>query len=50
MNRVRMASAVALAIAVAGVTHAADPAPTSGPGWTGVTKPMEVITARQEIM
>jgi cytochrome c556 len=41
---------VVFAIATGGVTHAADPAPTGGPGWTGVTKPQEVITARQEIM
>jgi cytochrome c556 len=50
MHRVRIASAVVFAIAVGGVTHAADPAPTPGPGWTGVTKPADVITARQEIM
>jgi cytochrome c556 len=51
VNRVRMASAVLLAITSGGVALAADPAPTtSGPGWTGVTKVKDVIIARQELM
>jgi cytochrome c556 len=48
MNRVRIASVVLLGLS--GVTQAADPVPTAGPGWTGVTQPKDVITARQEIM
>ncbi len=33
-----------------GVTLAADTPPAAGPGWTGVTNPKDVITARQELM
>jgi cytochrome c556 len=33
-----------------GVSQAADPVPGNGPGWTGVTRVKDVITARQEIM
>ncbi|HUI61590.1 MAG TPA: cytochrome c [Steroidobacteraceae bacterium] len=35
-----------------GVAQAAAPTPTpgTGPGWTGVTNPQDVITARQELM
>jgi hypothetical protein len=36
--------------AITGVALAADPTPGQGPGWTGVTKPRDVITARQELM
>jgi cytochrome c556 len=36
--------------ALAGIALAADPVPGQGPGWTGVTKPKEVIAARQELM
>jgi cytochrome c556 len=40
--------------AVAAVALAANaapaPAPAAGPGWTGVTNPKDVITARQELM
>src|SRR5512143_753761 len=50
MNRVRLVSTALLAIAFGGVAHAADPAPTAGPGWTGVTRPQDVIAARQELM
>jgi len=61
MNRVRAASAVFLTVAVCGLTQAAgpDPAmsvgshnagPNSGPGWTGLTRPADVIAARQELM
>jgi len=33
-----------------GISQAADPVPGNGPGWTGVTRVKDVITARQEIM
>jgi cytochrome c556 len=37
--------------AIMGATAlAADATPGQGPGWTGVTKPKDVITARQELM
>ncbi len=39
-----------IAAAFAGVTLAADAVPGQGPGWTGITNPKEVITARQELM
>src|SRR4051812_36200771 len=42
---------LAIVMAVAGVALAADGATLAqGPGWTGVTKPKDVITARQELM
>jgi cytochrome c556 len=47
MNRSLMLVA---ALGLCGVVHAADPAPTGGPGWTGLTQPQQVIVARQEIM
>jgi cytochrome c556 len=50
MNRVRIAAAVLLAITSGGMTYAADPTPTGGPGWTGVTNVKDVIAARQELM
>jgi cytochrome c556 len=62
MNRFRTAIAVLLTVAVGGVTQAADPGPAgavpsgrasepaNAPGWTGLTQPKAVITARQEIM
>jgi len=33
-----------------GICRAADVAPGQGPGWTGITNPKAVITARQELM
>jgi cytochrome c556 len=36
--------------ALAGVALAADAAPDQGAGWTGITNPKDVITARQELM
>ena len=53
MNRHFIARAMlAAALALAGVALAADagPAPGKGPGWTGITNPKDVITARQELM
>jgi cytochrome c556 len=38
------------AVGLCGVVHAADPVPTGGPGWTGLTNPPAVIAARQELM
>jgi cytochrome c556 len=38
------------AIALAGVVLCAAAGPSDGPGWTGVTKPNEVIAARGELM
>jgi len=40
----------ATAVAFASITLAADPVPGKGQGWTGVTKPRQVIAARQELM
>lgn len=39
-----------LALALAASASAQEMAPTSGPGWTGLTRPSEVITARQTLM
>jgi len=52
MKRVFIARALlATAVALAGVALAADAAaPGKGPGWTGITNPKDVITARQELM
>jgi cytochrome c556 len=55
MKRQRTALvALGLAAAFAGIAVAANTsvpsAPTSGPGWTGLTKPLEVIHARQQLM
>jgi cytochrome c556 len=36
--------------ALVGLAHAASAGPGPGPGWTGVTHPKDVITARQELM
>lgn len=41
---------LAIAAALTGVALAADAGPGPGPGWTGITKPKDVITARQELM
>jgi cytochrome c556 len=35
---------------LAGLAYAASADPGSGPGWTGLTNPKDVITARQELM
>ena len=48
-STLRLAAAVA-AFSCVGVTQAANPVPTEGPGWTGVTQVKDVITARQELM
>ncbi|HUK03312.1 MAG TPA: cytochrome c [Steroidobacteraceae bacterium] len=40
----------ACAIALSGAVLAADSTPAPGPGWTGLTKPQDMITARQELM
>lgn len=40
-------------LAVLGAVYSAmadDPAPGDGPGWTGITSPMDVIAARQALM
>ena len=52
MRRVLIARALlATVAALAGVALAADAAaPGNGPGWTGITNPKDVITARQELM
>jgi cytochrome c556 len=51
MNLVRIMCVACLAAAFVDVGHAADPTPASGgPSWTGVTRPMDVIAARQELM
>jgi cytochrome c556 len=36
--------------AAAGLAYAASTEPGHGPGWTGITNPKDVITARQELM
>jgi cytochrome c556 len=49
------ATVIVVALALAAAAHAA-PAhvagalPGQGPGWTGITRPKDVITARQELM
>jgi cytochrome c556 len=43
-------AALALAAATTGAVLAADPAPTAGPGWTGLTEPEELIEAREALM
>jgi cytochrome c556 len=51
MNRSHVImTAASIAVAASGISHAADRAPTAGPGWTGLSKPADVIAARQEIM
>ncbi|MEJ1962079.1 MAG: cytochrome c [Gammaproteobacteria bacterium] len=51
MTRISMARVMlAISVALAGVALAADAVPGNGPGWTGVTNPKDVITARQELM
>lgn len=50
MTRIRVTTASFLALVFAAMSHAANPAPTGGPGWTGITHPEDVIAARQELM
>jgi cytochrome c556 len=51
MKRILTAYAMLLtAAAPANVAFAADAGPAQGPGWTGITNPKAVITARQELM
>jgi cytochrome c556 len=52
MNRSSRTSRILVVMlsAAAGVALAADAPPASGPGWTGVTNPKDVIYARQELM
>jgi cytochrome c556 len=51
MRRIFVARAMlTTAAALAGIALAADAAPGQGPGWTGITNPKDVITARQELM
>jgi len=51
MNRIFLACMASVLLAASvGVARAADPAPTGGPGWTGLTQPKAVIAARQELM
>ncbi len=51
MKRTLIALAVlATTAALAGIALAADAAAGKGQGWTGITKPKDVITARQELM
>jgi len=49
--RAALIACALLAVAVtAARTHAAEPATSQGPGWTGLTNPQDVINARQELM
>jgi cytochrome c556 len=51
MRRVSVILALlATVLLSAGHSLAADPGPGQGPGWTGITNPKDVITARQELM
>jgi cytochrome c556 len=50
MKRLVAHALFSLTGALAATALAADAAPGSGPGWTGVTNPKDVITARQELM
>jgi cytochrome c556 len=40
----------ATTLALASLALAADTSPGQGPGWTGITNPKDVITARQKLM
>jgi cytochrome c556 len=42
--------AASLLIATVLTARADDPAPSNGPGWTGLTNPADVIAARQALM
>jgi cytochrome c556 len=50
MRDTLIASALLAVAMTAARTLAADPAPSQGPGWTGITNPQDVINARQELM
>jgi cytochrome c556 len=51
MGRIFIVHAMlATTAAFAGIALAADATPGQGPGWTGITNPQDVITARQELM
>ena len=50
MRRIIASTLFAAAAALTGIALAADAVPGKGLGWTGVTKPKEVIVARQELM
>jgi cytochrome c556 len=50
MRRVVAPALLTIAGALAATALAAEATPGSGPGWTGVTNPKDVITARQELM
>lgn len=41
---------LSVATVLTGIALAADVQPGQGPGWTGITRPKDVITARQELM
>jgi Cytochrome C' len=45
-----MVNATGVGIAFAGVAFSAAADPSDGPGWTGVSKPQDVIAARGELM
>jgi cytochrome c556 len=51
MTRILIACAMlAVAVTQSGAAVAAEASPGRGPGWTGITNPKDVITARQELM
>jgi hypothetical protein len=51
MNRkVRACLGFCVALGLSYSALADDPAPGEGPGWTGITNPMDVIAARQDLM
>lgn len=50
MRRILARALFTLTGALAVTALAADATPGNGPGWTGVTKPKDVIAARQELM
>ena len=51
MRRIFIACAMlTTTAALAGIALAADASPHRGPGWTGITNPKDVITARGELM
>ena len=50
MGRTHLFLVLLLAAGLAGTALAADPVPAEGPGWTGLTNPADVISARQALM
>ena len=50
MNRRALGLLCAVSLALPGLSLAAEPAPKPGPGWTGLTHPKDIMTARQELM